>query len=680
LGSAPLTKVTIVSPRSDYGEVVRKLSVFAEFHPIEGAEPAFDPFVQGLAVRAVSLYARTDETIRDLSIQPGPGTLDVVFRGAKVPKEEIDAKDWDDLITKAEGILNPVAEKVKTRKAELQNVSKEENDSKTLRDALRLVSGLSVDLGTANRLERVKVMLTIVSSSVLPEFRNSLPGVVFQSQALAEDENLVLIASQPSEFPRVSKAMKALELKPLVLPQDLPQNPVDAYRMLNERYETAKKSRVEIEADIGRLRGENQTNLLAIKELAELARNVLDVTRMAGRMKRIATISGYVPSRRLSEFQSSFGAWMVYVEPVEPHNESGPNVPTLMENRGPLRHFEIITKEQGTPGTHEVDPTPLISFVFPIFFGIMFGDLGHGIILTLFAVLLRHRGTGSLRQWGNIFLAAGISACVVGVIVGEFFGFSLYETLHIPGSAILEIVSRSTGQATLSQSGLNLALEIAILIGVAHLTTALSLDVIEAIKGHERIELVTEKLPALSMYIFGVGFGLAFIGANYSFQVLSSPGKTPLLGVPNSLVGAISTVGVLGSMLVLLTGKGIAVMTGRAHGGSAGGAFGNGAIEVFERISGYMANTISYVRLAIMLMIHAELLLVVNMLLNLPLYAAAPMVIIFNILIIVFEVLIVYIQDLRLHIYEFFTKFYKGTGTPFRRILPEGVRIKIRWH
>jgi V/A-type H+-transporting ATPase subunit I len=225
-----------------------------------------------------------------------------------------------------------------------------------------------------------------------------------------------------------------------------------------------------------------------------------------------------------------------------------------------------------------------------------------------------------MKQWGNIFLAAGISACVVGIIVGEFFGFPLYQTLHIPGSALLEIVNRSAGQASLSQSGLGLALEIAILIGVAHLTTALSLDVVQSIRGHETVELFTHKLPALFMYIFGVGFGISFIGAHYSFQILSSSGPAPLLGIPNSLLGAVSIAGVVASMLGLMFGKGVAVMAGKVHGESAGAALGNGAIEVFERISGYMANTISYVRLAIMLMIHAELLLNVNMLLSLPIY------------------------------------------------------------
>jgi V/A-type H+-transporting ATPase subunit I len=61
-----------------------------------------------------------------------------------------------------------------------------------------------------------------------------------------------------------------------------------------------------------------------------------------------------------------------------------------------------------------------------------------------------------------------------------------------------------------------------------------------------------------------------------------------------------------------------------------------------------------------------------------PLYIA-PWVVL-NLVILAFEAFIVYVQDLRLHLYEFFTKFYQGTGTPFRKILPDRARIRISWH
>jgi len=57
-----------------------------------------------------------------------------------------------------------------------------------------------------------------------------------------------------------------------------------------------------------------------------------------------------------------------------------------------------------------------------------------------------------------------------------------------------------------------------------------------------------------------------------------------------------------------------------------------------------------------------------------------PFVVILNLLIIIFEGLIVYIQDLRLHLYEWFTKFYGGTGTPFKQLQPYAIRSEIEWN
>jgi V/A-type H+-transporting ATPase subunit I len=394
-------------------------------------------------------------------------------------------------------------------------------------------------------------------------------------------------------------------------------------------------------------------------------------------MTRMASISGYVPARREEEFRQLFGRWVVYSEPVGdgPRQE---NLPTLLENPVGLRTFQLITAQQGTPGGHEVDPTPLISFVFPVFFGMMFADFGHGIVLTLFALLVRQRGRGSLRQWGNVFLAAGISAIVFGAAFGEFFGSLLYMLLPVP--PVIEIMQHPLGgAATLDPAGIQAVMIISILIGVAHLTTGLALDILEAVKARKTAEAIVGKLPALTMYVSGVGYGIAFMGAGRSFNVLKSSAPAPLLGIPNNELGGVSTAILLTSMAVLFCGRAIAIRAGKMHGESVASALSNGALEVFERISQFLSNTISYVRLAIMLLVHAVLLLIVNQYFSVtnPLMIA-PWVVL-NCLIIAFEAFIVYVQDLRLHIYEFFTKFYGGTGTPFRKILPDRVRVQIKW-
>jgi len=221
---------------------------------------------------------------------------------------------------------------------------------------------------------------------------------------------------------------------------------------------------------------------------------------------------------------------------------------------------------------------------------------------------------------------------------------------------------------------------VSILIGVGHLTTALGLDVYQGIKAHDPIELWLERVPVFTMYVSGVGYGLAFIGVGYSFNVLASSSPNPLLGIPNNLLGAVSLAVLIPSMVVLLAGKSVAIAAGKLKNGSVLGALSNGGLEVFERISQFMSNTISYIRLAVMLLVHAGLLLITNQYFapwSNPLNIV-PWVIL-NLMIIGFEALVVYIQDLRLHLYEFFTKFYGGTGIPFRKIFPDRVRVNIKW-
>ena len=680
MGVARLAKVTVIAPRSEYSDVAKALAKFGDFHPVEGAAQSFDPGVQELTVKAVRLFAQADQAAKDLGLKLMPGQMDVVFRGVKVPRSSFEASTWRGLLDRAESDLAPLVAEVTRQKTALQKAQKDESDAEALVGALRLVSGFSSDLTGISNLSLFRAAVTTVGVDRLEEFKNSLPGAIFLSQPISNEQALVFVAVVHADEAKLDKAMKLLELKPLAIPPDFPQNPSEAYRKAVAQRDGAVAEREKIEAEFGSLREKYGTSLLAVRELTEGARSLLDEARVSGEMKRMAMISGYIPAKRESEMRDVFGRWIVHAEGLD--GESEERAPTLMENNKWSNIFTNITLEQGTPGGAEVDPTPIVSFVFPAFFGLMFGDAGHGLLLTLFMLFVRHRSTGSTRRWANIFLVAGISATVFGVIFGEFFELSLYNFVPIP--AAVEIIHRVAGSPDTfmfsgTWSGVDLILIVSVLIGVAHLTTALALDVYESIKEHNRIELFLERVPALAMYLSGVGYGLAFIGVGYTFNVLTSTAPNPLLGIPNNVLGAISLAILLPSMMILIAGKAVAIKAGKLKEGSVGGALANGGLEVFERISQFLSNTISYIRLGVMLLVHAALLLVVNM--EMPLSNPINIVpwVIFNILILAFEALIVYIQDLRLHLYEFFTKFYPGSGVPFRKIFPDRARVKINW-
>jgi len=685
LGVARLSKVTIISPRSEYEDVAKALANFEDFHPLEGAPPNFDPGVQELTVKAVKLFAQADQAVKDLGLKLMPGQMDIVFRGVKVPKSTYEASTWEELLNKADAQLGPISEEVRAEKALLQKAQKDEADSEALMGVLEVVSGFSSDLTGLSDLEHFKAVVSLVGNDRLDELSRSLPQSVFLSQPITKEQTLVMVAVAKGEEAKLDKTMKLLELKPLSIPSNFPQNPAEAYGRASHDHGAAIEARENAEKQLGETRDKRGTALLALRELTEVSRKTLDEARVSGGLQRLAMISGYVPAKKEAELKEMFGKWMVHTEPVERGAEEG-EVPALMENRKGLGLFQPITLEQGLPAEHEVDPTPLVSFVFPIFFGMMFGDVGHGLILTAFMLLVRQRSTGSMRQWANMFIVAGISAIVFGVIFGEFFELSFSSFVPIP--ALVEIIHRAAGTVDTFNflptpfAGINLVLIVSFLIGIAHLTMALGLDVYQTYKANERSELWLEKVPVFTMYLSGVGYGLAFVGVGFSFNVLfgkAASAANPLLGIPNNVLGAVSIAVLVPSMIVILAGKSVAIAAGKLKEGSVLGALSNGGLEVFERISQFMSNTISYVRLAVMLLVHAALLLIVNLLQpwGNPVMIA-PWVIL-NLLILAFEAFIVYVQDLRLHLYEFFTKFYTGTGKPFRKIFPDRARVRINW-
>ncbi len=669
--------MTLIAPRSDYQDILARLAKFDDFH-LEEKAGQFDAGTEELAIRAVKLFAQVDQAVRDLAIPLLPGTIDVIFRGATVPETTYEAKNWEALLSKAEKEAEPILAEVRAELDSLTQLQKEEADTAALMASLRVVSNISSDLGIAAGLRRLRVFLSIVNLKSSSELEKSLSDVIFLSQPLTSSQSLVLIAGPASEFSKVDRVVRAFELKPLSLPESLPQNPLEAYGRLEKQMASLISSRMSSEKRIQVLKEEQSESLLAIREVAQSANSVLDDVRTSGKLERIASVSGFIPTKRQEDFEHIFDTWIVVSERASWRDEEGnAGVPTLMANPWPTKSFEKITESQGFPGGPEVDPTPLVAFVFPAFFGMMFGDLGHGIVVTAFSLLLRSRKNANLRVWGNIFLAAGISACVFGVLFGEFFGFDLGQLVPIPKA--LEIVNRAGTQPTLDQQGIAVLLTVALLIGFAHMTTGMVLGVVKTVRKRARAELVLEQIPGLVMYLSGVAFALSFIGAGFSFNMYNSNNPVPLLGIRTRTLGLVSTVVVLGAAIVIAGGKGVATVVHRWHGESAAIEFINGIIELLVKIAEFLANTISYARLGVLLLVHCALLIAVNMLAAFPVYISIVPIVIFNVMIILLEGLIVYIQDLRLHLYEFFTKFYEGNGTPFRKLLPERVRTKIDW-
>ena len=96
--------------------------------------------------------------------------------------------------------------------------------------------------------------------------------------------------------------------------------------------------------------------------------------------------------------------------------------PVLLDNPRFVRTFETITDSQGFPKKGELDPTPMIAIMWPIFYGIMFADLGHGLLLMGMGLLFKVKGQGNMARWGMLIAISGAAAAMAGMGTGEVFG------------------------------------------------------------------------------------------------------------------------------------------------------------------------------------------------------------------------------------------------------------------
>jgi V/A-type H+-transporting ATPase subunit I len=654
------------------------------FHVEEQNDSESDSQINDLSLRAHKIYIEFQEIIKDLEIKDNLGLIEILTKGYRIKKEKYTTRDWSHFIQKVESDSVPIIDEFKKIILEKSTLLKNLDDNQTQKEAFGMLENFSIDLNRIKSLRRFYLVFSLIPTKDIKEVKDSLPEEIILSTSLTNTQSALLIAAPKKEMERVDKILRTFEIRQFEIPDKLPQNPIEALDAVKKEIEHDILRLGELEKKIDNTLAESSQKILSLREGSKTAYDVLSRTKRTGNLNRFATIIGYVPARNLNTFSKDFGHYITFIEDIETHgykkSEAGASSPTLMKNLPFIRAFENITLNQGPPRRGEVDPTPFITLTFPIFYGIMFGDFGHGLILALFGLLLFFRGYGSIKQWGIMLTVAGIFAAIIGILIGEVFGFALGSLIPGLEHPVLEIVERAHGITGFNTEAVTTILQISIIIGIIHLTIGFGLDVFKAFKEKDYVEGLTEKLPTFFMYIFGIMFALAFIGAGNSFSgLLTKENAIPLLGLPVSQATLISLPIIFISIIVLIIGKPVAIIAGKIPKDSIAMSLVMGVVEFLIRIVEFLANTMSYARLGILLLVHAALLMVLNRAIALPLAISIPMLIIFNILIMLLEGLIVYIQDLRLHLYEWFTKFYDGTGTIFKSIKPETIYLDIDW-
>ncbi|HYZ51734.1 MAG TPA: V-type ATPase 116kDa subunit family protein, partial [Nitrososphaeraceae archaeon] len=437
------------------------------------------------------------------------------------------------------------------------------------------------------------------------------------------------------------------------------------------------------------------TRILSLHEAAKVAKDILEVTRKPGGTKNFAIIQGYIPIQMEKKFKDLTRDYISLIGDahLDERDESTTVLPTLLTNKSYTRTFEVITETQGIPRYGEIDPTPIIAFVWPLFYGLMFGDLGHGLLLFGLGMLIRQRGAGSLRTWGTLLAASGAAASLAGLGTGELFGFHIKEIAIL--SAVFAPLSNIVGVLNVSELTFDQVvkiLKVSIAVGIIHLLLAFFLRLRKNIQDGNKLFVLTHDIPTIIQFLAIVALMLAAIGSGYDiigmFGVSGQIHKEPvpwltfIFGkwVTVDLVAKAMPPVIFGTIGIMIYGgmKEQKLAAKHGHGGEEGGGFMGIIIEVIlVRITEVLSNVISYARIGIMLLVHAALLVTVNQ--SFTHGGGYAVLIGGNIGVMLIEGLIVYIQTIRLHLYEWFPKWYVGEGTEFKKLVPKMLYSNLIW-
>jgi len=691
---ADLKLGSIILPRSESPMAVSRLAEFEWFHKIETENDIVTPEVDDLLLRSQKSYQAIDDVVKGLQIPLQVGIMEILFKGTVIKKKQYELDEMqtmvDDLEKKGPGIIDGPAKLLEDMAATQRSL----DEYTTLKETLDVVKKLNVDVGGFGFMKYFYTNLFVINTSEFAEVSRTLEGVtIYKYELDSKDKLAVIVVSGSDDSDKVLKVFRGFNANPFVIPQGLPQVPAQAYSLIESKLAELGKKEKELAKEIAKVKVAIRRDILALHESAFVSKEVLETLRKPGGTKRFAVIQGYIPQNMEGKFKEVTKQWMSVTEDIR-DPKMAQNRPTLFQNKRWVRTFEVITQSQGIPKRGEADPTPMISLMWPIFYGIMFADTGHGLLIMSLGLLFKLKGQGVMARWGMLIAISGASAAVAGVGAGEMFGYHIDQ--FQPFEAILEgplkPVSWLVGSisvAALSFEQVINILKVSLFLGIIHLTWAFVLRIRRLYKeGHKQM-MFTEAIPNLTLYGGIVVIMMCAIGASYDVMNMYSrthnevvPWVTVFLGdwARVWIVTRIAVIIVIGSMATMMVGG---ILHAKHH-PEDGGSAANVVMEVFlGKTVECLAHTISYARLGIMLLVHAALLLTVNNAFASMGGWSSPggiaMIIGGNLGIMMIEGLIVYIQSLRLHLYEFFTKWYDGGAQPFKQVTPELLYNQLIW-
>ena len=559
------------------------------------------------------------------------------FREADVDiRVEVDTEKLLSQIRQLNEKLNNTFEMRNNLKRELENKEK-------VIPYLDILSDLDINLGDITNFEMVRLLFgRVPERNFEPLIYSSVNVPVLILEVNRDEDNVWVFAFTTPHF--LNEAYKILHSAYFTedsIPEGYSGTPLEIKEKLEARIKLDELQLKEADLEVQKILFSNVDFINSIYTSVLARKRVFDLTRYGGLSGggSIYFLDGWMTDEKAKDLEKDVDSDTVLIStPGDKLSEDiKKNIPVRLKNSNWFfKPFETITEMYGTPGYNEIDPSPFVAVLFTVMFGFMLGDIGHGLILALIGLFIRKTS----KKFGSVIMYAGFSAVFFGFMYGSVFGFEWLPAIFLrPVLKIQELMI------------------IAIYFGIGIVSLGLILNIINGFKQHN-----WEKAIFGGEGIAGVLFYLTSVFSVSYYLV------TKKIPVPPALLIAVLGISLVSIFLAeplsgLLDGKGLKFPEGFVLVSFVG---------LFNLLIEYFSNAISFVRLAAFALTHGALFsafwIMTLMVLPTPgggLWAAI-IFLIGQLILVGLEGLVVFIQDLRLTYYEYFTKFFEGSGHPFK--------------
>jgi V/A-type H+-transporting ATPase subunit I len=658
LQSERMISVSVLCVASEVELVLEALGDFGEFHVVQASE-------NQNVIRFSQSILKVEESLAIINYlekklpTPKPFFLDIFkFEGAT--KVNVYSENWQTLQEATRQQITSLNKEVNDFDIALSSLQNRTTQLKHTKSMLSTMDQMGVDLEALEDLKLIKIEIAAVPHKNLSNLKVALTNypVIVHRCYLTKETDFMCFAMPSKHKETIEKILKTHHSEIFQIPQELPHNITLALKEVNNQLKQTENEEKKVTIALEKLGRENRHKIASWKETVENILSVLEVESKILQSGRLANIKGFVPKKKFplltQKIRGDLNGKVLVLE-NEPEPVADP--PTMVSHNRFVKPFEEITKLYGLPHYDELDPTPLIAITFPLIFGLMFGDMGHGLLLLIGGLTL---GTlikkgQSIKNVCMILAACGVGSIAAGALFGEFFGIQLFAPLWFsPFDNVLMFLIFS------------------LVVGVIQIVSGIVLEMVNFILKRNIIDVLLTSVPKIAFYIGSVSL-IVLYQLNFDAWF-----KGPILFaiVP---FGVLVFAKPIFSAAKKLQWSSVEVPSEQT-------SIGQRLFESGDLVIRLLSNTISYTRILALLMAHWALILVVYTIVGLinsasilTLILSGIIIVAGNIFVIALEGLIVFIHTMRLHFYEWFSKFYTGTGTPFSPFKQKFVYTKVEF-